>query len=512
MSRRSRQRYRSDRLAQATTVGEQVKAVLAQQQDDQTDPWTKIDGMPPNAGQPVLPHVVTFQGFVSAAAKVYRASDEALRDSYENARFMRNDPAIMECVEQRERSVSLLNWRIQPDDEKDQLQVEMCSRLKKLIEFIPAFMRYRLSLASAIWYGKYAVAHTWGARIIHGVRYQTVTKWRPVHGDKLAFRFDDGTTDYDPDSVGIRCGAALGASATSAKIWLDGHRDQILPTDWGLAYFLKPRERHMLAIHRHMIEDGEYDDPLSADRIHGVGIRSRIYWCWYQKQEALAWLMEYLERSAFGIEMWYYPWGNDEAKKQAEKAATERIGNGRNVVLVPRPPGAEGMSYGVERIEPGMAGAEVLKSILIEYYGHLIKRYILGQTLTTEAAGTGLGSNLASIHLDTFLQIIRHDAINLSETLTTDLVEPLKRINFPWASDIPVKFVIDTESPDVATKLEAWLKAWEMGCKLRERDVMDMIGAETPEEGEAVLRHQASEPNDDLADAFRKSALNQNAI
>lgn len=136
------------------------------------------------------------------------------------------------------------------------------------------------------------------------------------------------------------------------------------------------------------------------------------------------------------------------------------------------------MSYGVERIEPGMQGAEILKDILTDYFGHQIKRYILGQTLTTEAAGTGLGSNLASIHLDTYLQIIHYDSGNLDETLTDDVVRPLQEFNFPRYAHLAMRFKTETDTPDVESKLVAWRQAFDMGCKLRERDVMDLIGGD----------------------------------
>ena len=44
----------------------------------------------------------------------------------------------------------------------------------------------------------------------------------------------------------------------------------------------------------------------------------------------------------------------------------------------------------------------------------------------TTRAYLGLGSNLASVHLDTYLQIIKYDATNLEETITTDLVKVLR--------------------------------------------------------------------------------------
>jgi len=368
------------------------------------DPARKIPGMAPGGSQPVVPHVVSFQAMAWSGARVYRPSDEALRDSLENARYMRNDAGVMECVEQRQRSTALLDWHIEVDDEDDPRQAELRDAVTRLLERIPYFTKYRECLLGAIWYGRYAVENLYRWQWIDGRKYVGVAQWRPIHGDKLVWKFLSGDGDNNGDHLeeerlGIRVGG--GQTGKQDGRWRREHQERIEPTDWGLAYFLQPWERDLLTVHQHIIEDGEYEDPLSAGRIHGVGIRSRIYWTWYQKQEALAWLMEFLERSGFGIEIWYYPYGNAEAEEKARTAAQERIGQGRNIILVPRPVGAEGLAYGVERIEPGMSGAQALKDILTEYFGHQIKRYILGQTLTTEAHATGLGSNLASIHLDT---------------------------------------------------------------------------------------------------------------
>jgi phage gp29-like protein len=114
----------------------------------------------------------------------------------------------------------------------------------------------------------------------------------------------------------------------------------------------------------------------------------------------------------------------------------------------------------------------------------LIKRYILGQILSSESDATGLGSGVADLHLDTLLQIIRYDATNLEETITHELVRRIKDWNWPSARGVDVRFRIDTESPDVEAKLEAWARAYEMGCKLRARDVMDLVGASMPDPDE----------------------------
>jgi len=446
----------------------------------------EIAGMPPGNGQAMVPHLVTFMGVTAGAGRVYRPSDEALKESRENARYMRADAAVMECVELRQRAVALLDWRIEVEDRSPQYQ-QTRALLTKICRRIPRFTQYRETLLQAIWFGRYAVENVFAWDWIDGQKLVSVCGWCPVHGDKLVWKLDARTGRFQEEPVGIRV-SSVGITTPHVQAWFEENRQYIEPTDWGMAYFPPPEKRDLLVIHRHQIEDGEWEEPRNAGRIFGVGIRSKIYWVWYQKQQALRWLMEFLERSAFGIELWYYPAGNLEAREETFRSATQRVGTGKNVLLVPRPPGGEGMLYGVERIEPSMSGAQVLKEILTEYFGHQIKRYILGQTLTTEAHATGLGSNLASIHLDTFLQIVRYDAGNLQETLTEQLLWRLIHWNWPGLDHRLFRFCIETDRPDVGQRLEALQRAFQMGLKIRTADLRELLGIDGPAEGEEYVQ------------------------
>lgn len=465
-------------------------------EQDARDPAFRQAGNAPNYGRFAVPHMLTFQSIVGTVSKVFRQSDEALKHSEENARYMRNDCGVMECLEARQRGASLLNWHLKPEDEKSQDQKALCEELTKILQRMKRFTEYRRVLLEALWYGRYGIQHQYRWVKIGG-RMRVIPAphpeehegygWLPINGDKLVFRYDDGDGDAKkrPNQVGIRVGAKRTAGQ---KI---GNRWEVEATDRGLAYFLQPWERQLLAIHKHMIEDGSWDDAPSAGMIHGVGIRSRIYWDWFQKQESLGFLMEYLERSAGGIEVWEYPEGHPQALEKTKEAAKERISGGRNIVFFPKPMGEDADRYQIQIIEPGMAGIESLKDLLTNYFGHRIKRYILGQILTSEAEATGLGSGVADIHLDSFLQIVNYDAGNLDETITDQLIEPIKNWNFPKAKDIPVRFVTQTDEPDIKEKLAAVHEAWEMGTRIKERDVMDMIGVGIPTDDDVVLQNPA---------------------
>lgn len=453
-----------------------------------SDPSFKIPGMAPNFSQYMLPHVTTFQGFFGTFSRVYRTSDEALNDSWENARFMRNDPGIMECVEARQRAVALLPWHIEAEDEKSPEQQELVGEMTKILERIRSFMLYRFTLQHAIWFGRYAIQHRFGWQQIGGqsrVLPQPQREdygWKPIHGDKLVWRYEDShSRQRIADQLGIRVGQRFGLGDKINQRW------EVEPTDRGLAYFLADWERPLLSVHKFMIEDGAFESPMDAGMIHGIGIRHRIYWEWFQKQEALAFLMEFLERSASGVEVHYYPEGNATAKANVEVAIKERISNGHNVMMYPRPAGDDAMQYGVEFIEPGTAGLDMLINLLDNYYGHRIKRYILGQILSSESEATGLGSGVADLHKDTLLQIIKFDATCLQETIEYDLLRNLQHWNFPKSKHIHLRFVIDVEGEDVQESLEAMSKAFEMGARLKEQDVLNRIGAEPPSADDVVL-------------------------
>lgn len=446
-----------------------------------SDPAFDAPGMPPNYGEHVLPHVTTMQGLVNSVSRVYRMDDEALRDSLQNARYMELDIGIRECLEARWRSVALLNWHLEPDDPTSTEQREFCDHFTKLLKKIPRFMQFRENLCRAIWYGRYAASLRYGWVQCGPNWYLNPAHWRPVHGDKLVFRIDDGQPDHDPDQIGIRVGYTTGDRP-------GGWDDRIETTDRGRAYFLTPAERRLIVLHKHQCEDAPYEDISAAGRIHGFGIRSRVYWEWFQKQETLRWMMEYLERSAFGLDLWFYPEGNASYLTAMKKAANERVSNFRNQIFVPVPVDGSSNQYGAQHIETGMAGMQQLQELVTKYFGHRIKRLILGQTLTSESEGGGLGSDgIANVHLATFRDIVRYDATNVEETITEELIKPIKEWNFPAARGFAVRFVIETEEIDADERIGRIQQVWQMGARVSEKAILDAVGLTIPGEDDRTL-------------------------
>jgi len=447
------------------------------------DPASNFPGSPPLFGQEAIPHVYTSLGRYGLTSRAYLNADEATSHSRVNANRMRVDCGILEPLESRQRSTALLNWHIEPEDPKSGDQKILAEKLTHIVSRTRRFTELRRCLLEAIWYGRYAVACRYGSGWIDGHKRIFATQFEPRHGDKLVFRYDDGSHQFAAGQVGIRVGGPR------TKQWrLDTDRDkQVAPTEHGLVYWLNQAERRTVIVHKHHLEDSPFEEPRFAGQIHGVGVRSKIYWTWYAMTECLQRVLEYLDRAALGVEIWRYPAGNNEAKRKAEEAAKSYIGGGRSIILCPVYPGEQQDMFGVEHIEPGLGGVDSIINIIKEFFGHKIKRYICGQTLTSEADSTGMGSGVADAHLATFADIIAYDARNLEETLTEDFLRPIQNWNFPKARNIYMRFVIDTESDNPKEKLEAMKSAWDMGMRLKASDVADMVGVSMPTDGDEQL-------------------------
>lgn len=443
---------------------------------------------PPNYGREVLGHVHTINGRFGIASHAYLNMDEALRDSATNADRMRTDCAIMECVEARQRAVALLPWHIEGEDDKDPRTQELVSEVSAILQETPRFTELRRSLLDAVWYGRAGIANQFATTPVRGKWRTVVGRWEPRHGDKLVFRFDSGDRMVDPNQIGIRVSAAF------RRDW--GRRNgfgqqKIMATEMGLVYWLDQWERQTMCVHKHMVEDAPFHDPRSAGRIHGIGIRDRIYWTWYAMVECLQRVIEYLDRAAFGVEVWPYQAGNNVQKQRTEEAAKMAMSGGRTVILAPIPQGEDAQLYMPQLIEPGLGGVSQTMEIIRTFFGHKIKRYILGQTLSSEADATGLGSGVADAHLATFADILAYDARNLEETLTTDLLRVLQHWNFRGtaAQHCKLQFRIDTESDNVQERLQALKSSWEMGLRLKADEVYKLLGTAKPDAEDEVLEN-----------------------
>lgn len=464
----------------AYAPGDDLPERYARAKERLQDPAGQNPLLAPNLGRFVVPQLITFSGMSTTLAKAYRNADEAYRHSVENAHMMLTDPTIAGPLHARQMMTSLLQWSIESEDDKDPRLKAAAATLQTILEKTPRFTELRRSLLEAIWYGRSATQHAYGFYIDRQRnRMRVIKKWLPVSGDKLLFRYDDGSYEFDPDQIGVRVAPVLGKQDSIA-----GRRELEATTD-GMGYFLKPWERRHWCVHKHMIRDGEYEDPLSSGQIHGVGLRHFLYWTWYQKQETMAQVVEMVERTGMGITIYFYPLGNAEAEEQVKKVAHEQAHT--NILAMPYDPATGGQDYQIQQIPPNTAGLQILTDIVDHYYGDMITRFILGQTLSSKPSATGMNTGVADLQKDSLYDIVRYDAVNLQESITREILIPLRDFNLFQYRSVEFFFKISTKVSAPQEELAAIQQAWSMGAKIRYQDLFAKLDLAMPAESDKVV-------------------------
>jgi hypothetical protein len=451
--------------------------------------------LPPSGGDWTLPAVQQYVGIIQAVSKFYKNPDQAIQNSWVNARRMFYNLFIRDPLQARMLATAELPWEIQPEDKKDKRQVEVANGIQRIIEEIPDFLKYRHSLLNAIWFGKWAVQsrYEWSYRT--GRRALKVKDWSPVHGDTLIPKWD--TNDW-----GIYTGIYSGWDGTKDVTTEPGFisRAHVL-TDSREPKRLSLSERQAFVIHAHDYVPGDFLDAQAAGGIRGLGIRSVVYWTYLCLSEITGWLVEYLERVGTGVTFYKFLRGNEQSYLAAKQLAESQ--SNQAAVFVPVDPdikGGEPLEY-IERMEPSGQPIDNMMKV-IELFGSQIRRYIQGQDATSQPVGEGLGTGVSEAHENTFNRIVRYDAQNLADTLTRDLVEVIQQWTYPEA-DFRCKFVINVDRPDPKETLEGVYKAYQMGVTFDEDEVRALTGLSKPDLDAVILgqnQGQAEQPQEQPAD------------
>lgn len=357
--------------------------------------------------------------------------------------------------------VSQLSWHITPDDETDPSQAEAAKTVTYIMERIPRWQSMQLQLLEAVWYGKYGVGIEYEWRTYRGEQKLFVRDHHPVNGDKIRYKWD----------------------GTPGVLVYPGYPGTTEGVDFGVAHFLTPDERLAFILHEFEPDDSDWTEPEMAGAIHGVGVRGRLYWFWWLKQQVFAQLMNYLHRFANGLTIFYYQAGNPEAKAEAEAAARQQFSN--TALLYPRWPSENPDTNSVQRLEVGTASASLLSSLVTDYFDRVMIRYIQGQDLSSHAEATGLGSGVADLHGETLDTRIKYLATGLQDTVQTDLVNVLYAYNAEGVE--PGRFTYEVDSPD-AEKIMAYAgQLYEWGVPLDEDQIYKVSQLEKPKPGGGIV-------------------------
>jgi hypothetical protein len=377
---------------------------------------------------------------------------------------MLRDLSITQPLYERIDATALLKWHIDPEDPDDPAEEAMANEVKRIVEQTPNFLGYRRALLLGTFHGRYAVSNTFNWDFYKKRPYLRVAGWEPIHGDKLCFSL--GNSD---SNVGLRIGYH--------DAGLDNMLDQIEMTPEGRVLWLDRYQRQFYVIFKHMIRDGVYEDVRTLGSIHGVGIRSDVYWHWVLKNQVLSWAMNHWERYGSGFDVWWYSEGDPDSQAMAQAAAQAQSQG--FAIMLPRPRNQVEQTLGVEHIEvPGTGLADMLK-VLENYFDGRLRTFIVGQSLSSGTASTGLGSGVADLHAETKDNLVRADSINLQETLTEQLVQPLVNYNreqYPEWPDCKLKFVFEFDETNVKEQLDAAKALHQIGVGVDADNLREVAG------------------------------------
>ena len=412
---------------------------------------------------PLATPVEVQRSFFTTADKLLRNSSLAYRLNPQYQMMMRADADIEGVLRSLQVTLASLEWAIVPEDDENERLVALAERISKIFDAMPRRSDFVRSMHEAVWYGNSAANLVYAKHPDLGI---SVKEWYPFHPDTIA---------YDQrGNLAMKVGAAYSA---------DGPSSQNIGFD-ARVHIFDEQERRAIVLHRVFVNAPDFNDPNSTESLYrGVGARDVCWFMWLAKQEILQDAITYAERYAMGIRVGYYPLGQDAGRSMMENVLANLTND--NSVLLPQS-GTEKI-YDIDIKEPNAGRAQVFME-LVNWFSGKIKEAILGQSLSSEAASTGLGSGVANLHADTLSRIIRYHADALADSLTTDFVRVVAKMLGATDSEVnALRFNFAPERPDPKERLEAVEKFVAMGGRVSEREVRDLLGLSEPKEDEPIL-------------------------
>lgn len=478
------------------------------------------------------PHVITFASLYRGAAHTYNHLwDEAMKHNRINALAMRRDCWLMSLLRERCDETLAKKWRLTCDNPKDPWQKNVTDGITKIILGTPHLKRQmRYMLQGSLWYGRYGSNLKWvldemylpdmdrsgqagtapggGAMMLSSSAGETkdvapkftkhrvlrIAKHKPVNGDKIGHHQDD--TPY-----------VMISSAWADKI--RGRPEIIYPSSAGSAgLLLRGNWREQMFIAEYDPDDMDFFEAELAESVHGVGIRSRIYWLDFMRRDYIGWITESLERIGLGLVVIYYDASNGDAKKEAMTVAKNY--SRRAAIVVPRSPDSNWTGGSVEVVEAPTAGIQAVQE-LIKHTEDQIERFIVGQTVSG-GGGTSNpleGSGRSEFAADTKTKLCMGDADDFAESYTGDVENPgpiatIKKWCYPFA-DFPVRMEYMHEGTNQEKKAKLIVDMAGLGVDFDADECREVTGMSKPEPGADIIGGKealAAQQEADMAGAF----------
>jgi len=199
------------------------------------------------------------------------------------------------------------------------------------------------------------------------------------------------------------------------------------------------------------------------------GLHRVLAWPFLFKNYSVRDLAEFLEIYGIPARLGTYPSGASEAEKMTLLRAVVSVGHNAAGIM------PEGMMMDFKE---AAKGASDPFQAMIEWCESTQSKAILGGTLTTTAANTGLGSGQSDVHNEVRHDLLISDARQIAGTLTRDLIWPMAALNFVGANPNrkPRFSFITADEEDITSRAQRDKILFEIGYKLSPETVNDVYG------------------------------------
>ncbi|MCP1375381.1 DUF935 domain-containing protein [Dyella lutea] len=152
------------------------------------------------------------------------------------------------------------------------------------------------------------------------------------------------------------------------------------------------------------------------------------------------------------------------------------------------------MEIEFEQLAKTSDGGDKVFMGLADWLDRQVSKAVLGQTATTDAISTGLGSNTASVHNEVRTDIQIADGRQLANTLNRDLVRPFIDLNYGPQQRYPRIELRVLESEDTQALATALSLLVPLGLRVGQSVVRDKLGVPDPDKDEELLQPPAPAP------------------
>ncbi len=243
----------------------------------------------------------------------------------------------------------------------------------------------------------------------------------------------------------------------------------------------EPMPDRKFIVHRRGADD---DSP------YGTGIGGMLFWPVFFKRNTITFWLTFADKFGSPTALGKYPNGANPPEQAKLLAALSAIAQDAGVIV------PEGMT--IELLEASRSGTVDTYEKLVRYMDEQMSKAVLGETMSTTAAATGLGSNQAGVQNEVRLEVAQDDADELCETLNDTLVRWIVEFNMPGAG-LPRVCRDFSEPEDLVRRATRDKTLHDMGWEPSEDYILETYG-------EGWTRKAPAEPQDDPAAALLAAA------